>query len=85
MPAPPVPLTPADVGQRVVVRRILGTEGGRTIYGDVIGALESWSRGQLTIRRRNGELVEVSESSVVAGKVVPAAPPERRPRRKAAD
>ncbi|HZC27382.1 MAG TPA: hypothetical protein VE287_10180 [Actinopolymorphaceae bacterium] len=85
MPAPPLPLTPADVGQRVVVRRILGVEGGRTVYGDVLGALESWSQGRLSIRRRDGELVEVSESSVVAGKVVPPSPPGRHPRRTSED
>jgi N-acetylglutamate synthase len=80
VPRPHLLLTPEDVGRRVVVRRILGEEGGRTVYGDVVGALESWSEGHLSIRRRDGSLVEVSEGSVVAGKIVPAEPPKRRGR-----
>jgi hypothetical protein len=75
-----VPLSPADVGRRVVVRRKLGVEEGRPIYGDVLGVLESWTGGMLTIRRRDGRLVQVAEDDVVAGKPVPP-PPEPRPRR----
>jgi hypothetical protein len=71
-----VTVTPADVGQRVSLRRRLPT--GQ--YSDVIGVLESWSEGMLSVRRRTGELVEVPEDIVVAGKVVPPAPPRRRPR-----
>nr|WP_238341713.1 GNAT family N-acetyltransferase [Actinopolymorpha rutila] len=73
-------MSPADVGHRVVVRRRLGVEHGRTVYGDVLGVLESWAGGRLALRRRDGELVEVAEDDVVAGKPVPAAP-ARRPRR----
>ncbi len=76
-----MPLSPSDVGHRVVVRRRLGVEHGRTIYGDVLGVLESWAGGRLSLRRRDGELVEVAEDDVVAGKPVPDAPPARRPRR----
>ncbi|HXA59958.1 MAG TPA: hypothetical protein VNW94_12410, partial [Streptosporangiaceae bacterium] len=47
-------------------------------YSDVVGVLESWSAGTLLVRRRNGELVEVSEEIVVAGKVVPPMPPPKR-------
>ncbi len=74
-------LTPADVGRRVVVRRRLGVEDGRPVFGDVLGILESWSGGRLAIRRRDGELVEVSEDSVVAGKPVPPPPPRQAGRR----
>ncbi|MGH8868012.1 MAG: GNAT family N-acetyltransferase [Actinomycetes bacterium] len=66
-----MPVTPADVGSRVSVRRRLGTREGRPQYGDVVGHLESWSEGLLGIRRRDGSVVEVSEDAVVAGKVVP--------------
>ena len=72
-----MPLSPADVGRRVVVRRFLGVEDDRPVYGDVLGILESWAAGRLEIRRRDGELVEVAEDSVVAGKPVPPPPPRR--------
>jgi hypothetical protein len=70
-----VKITSADVGQRVSLRRRLPTGE----YSDVVGVLESWSGGVLTVRRRTGEPVEVPEGIVVAGKVVPPAPPRRRP------
>jgi hypothetical protein len=69
-----VTVTPADVGQRVSLRRRLPTGE----YSDVVGVLESWSAGTLLVRRRNGELVEVPEEIVVAGKVVPPMPPPKR-------
>ncbi|HEY7487622.1 MAG TPA: hypothetical protein VH912_24420 [Streptosporangiaceae bacterium] len=72
-----VSVTPADVGRRVSLRRRLPTGE----YSDVVGVLESWSRGVLLVRRRNDELVEVPENVLVAGKVVPPAPPPRRRRR----
>lgn len=77
-----MPLSPADVGRRVVVRRRLGVEEGRPVYGDVLGVLESWTAGVLTIRRRDGHLVQVAEEDVVAGKPVPP-PPAPRCRRPA--
>jgi hypothetical protein len=69
-----VTVTPADVGQRVSLRRRLPTGE----YSDVVGVLESWSAGTLLVRRRDGELVEVPEEIVVAGKVVPTMPPPKR-------
>jgi hypothetical protein len=72
-----VSVTPADVGQRVSLRRRLPTGG----YSDVVGILESWSRGILVVRRRDDELIEVPESALAAGKVVPPLPPRRRPSR----
>lgn len=72
-----VSISPADVGQRISLRRRLPTGE----YSDVVGVLESWSDKCLTVRRRTGELVEVAEDIVVAGKVVPPQPPPRRPRR----
>jgi hypothetical protein len=70
-----VSITAADVGQRVSLRRRLTTGG----YSDVVGVLESWSGGVLRVRRRNDEVVEVPEDILAAGKVVPPAPPRRRP------
>jgi hypothetical protein len=61
-----VTVTPADVGSRVSLRRAL-PEG----VGDVVGVLESWSAGVLVVRRRDGSVESVAESSLVAGRVVP--------------
>jgi hypothetical protein len=68
-----VSVTPADVGQRVSLRRRLATGE----YSDVVGVLESWSAGVLHVRRRGGELVEIPEGVLAAGKIVPPAPPRR--------
>lgn len=67
-------LTPADVGRRVVVRRQMGVESGRPVYGDLLGMLESWSNGWLVVRRKDGTPVDIAESDVVAGKPVPPPP-----------
>ncbi|HEY8479958.1 MAG TPA: hypothetical protein VIL71_09030 [Spirillospora sp.] len=64
----------SDVGRRISLRRRLPTGE----YSDVVGVLESWSGGTLTVRRRSGELVEVPEETMVAAKVVPPQPPPRR-------
>jgi hypothetical protein len=40
-----------------------------------VGVLESWEDGVLKIRKKDGTLVEISEESLVAAKVVPVAPP----------
>lgn len=68
-------LSPQDVGARVSVRRALSM-GRQT---DVIGQLESWERGLLHVRRSDGEIVEIEESTVVAGRTIPPAPPRRPP------
>jgi hypothetical protein len=65
-----VSITPADVGRRISLRRRLSTGG----YSDVVGVLESWRDGTLMVRRRDGELVEVAEDTLAAGKVVPPPP-----------
>ncbi|GLX98952.1 MULTISPECIES: hypothetical protein [Herbidospora] len=61
-----VTITPADVGRRVTVRRAL-PEGFR----DVVGVLESWENGVLSVRKRDGTLVEFPEKVMAAAKVVP--------------
>ncbi|GLW07481.1 hypothetical protein Misp01_26110 [Microtetraspora sp. NBRC 13810] len=61
-----VAIAPADVGKRVTVRRSTA-EGFR----DTVGELVSWCDGVLTVRRRNGELVEIAEETLAAAKVVP--------------
>ncbi|MER6127446.1 GNAT family N-acetyltransferase [Streptomyces sp. NPDC001795] len=73
-----VRITAADVGKRVSVRRWNehAAEGER--FTDTVGVLTSWDNGVLLITRRGGESVRIAESSLVAGKVVPAAPARRR-------
>lgn len=67
-------MTHEDVGSRVSLRRTV--EAG---VADVVGELVSWQMGVLSVRRRDGKIVEVAEADLLAGKVVPPAP-ERPPR-----
>ncbi|MDX3530671.1 GNAT family N-acetyltransferase [Streptomyces sp. ID05-39B] len=73
-----VRITAADVGKRVSVRRLNepGVTEGK--FTDTVGVLTSWDNGVLLITRKSGESVRIAESSLVAGKVVPAAPARRR-------
>ncbi|MDH6628136.1 ribosomal protein S18 acetylase RimI-like enzyme [Streptomyces sp. LBL] len=73
-----VRISAADVGKRVSVRR-LGEPGMMDEkFTDTVGVLTSWDEGVLMITRRDGQSVRIPESSLVAGKVVPAAPARRR-------
>ncbi|MER5800333.1 GNAT family N-acetyltransferase [Streptomyces mirabilis] len=76
-----VRITAADVGKRVSVRRMItdieGAAGGEK-FTDTVGVLTSWDESVLLITRRDGEVVRIPESSLVAGKVVPATPARRR-------
>lgn len=67
-------MTQDDVGSRVSLRRAV--DGG---VSDVVGELVSWRMGVLSVRRRDGKVVEVAEADLLAGKVVP--PPPERPAR----
>lgn len=73
-----VRITRADVGKRVSVRRLTGDGEGSQTYTDAVGVLTSWNEGVLSITRRSGECARIAESSLVAAKVVPAAPARRR-------
>ncbi|MEV4438010.1 GNAT family N-acetyltransferase [Streptomyces sp. NPDC049577] len=73
-----VRITTADVGKRVSVRKLNDSPGSPERFTDAVGVLTSWEGGVLRITRRSGEVVEVPESALVAGKVVPPAPPRRR-------
>ncbi|GAB2945925.1 hypothetical protein ACFMQL_08735 [Nonomuraea fastidiosa] len=44
-------------------------------FRDAVGILVSWSDGILKVRKRDGTVVEIPEETLVAAKVVPAAPP----------
>ncbi len=76
-----VPLTPADVGGRVVVRHRL-PDGRAT---DALGHLLRLDDAELAVRRGDGEEVVVAAPAVVAARAVPAPPPRRGPRAGAAD
>ncbi|MFF2325162.1 MULTISPECIES: GNAT family N-acetyltransferase [unclassified Streptomyces] len=73
-----VRITPADVGKRVSVRRTWerGPQGPK--FTDTVGVLTSWDSGVLSITTKGGDSVNIAESTLVAGKVVPAAPARRR-------
>ncbi|MFG1948010.1 hypothetical protein [Nonomuraea sp. NPDC048826] len=65
-----ITISATDVGARVTTRRRV--PGG---FRDAVGTLESWADGVLQVRKRDGTLVEIPEETLVAGRVVPAAPP----------
>jgi hypothetical protein len=70
-----VRLTPADVGQRVVIRWRPGPEGSEQMT-DVLGILEETDDQSFTVRRtRDGQLVVIPRTRALAGKVIPS----RRP------
>ncbi|MFF2405572.1 GNAT family N-acetyltransferase [Streptomyces sp. NPDC058092] len=73
-----VRITHADVGKRVSVRRTSqdGPQGAK--FTDTVGVLTSWDNGVLSITTKSGDSVRIPESTLVAGKVVPAAPARRR-------
>ena len=60
------------------MRRLTDADSELTKFTDTVGVLTSWKQGVLLITRRTGESVRIAESSLVAGKVVPAAPARRR-------
>jgi N-acetylglutamate synthase len=68
------------LGTRVVIRyRLPGQTGpsGGPLATDVIGLLRAWSSTEIEIERRDGTLVRVDQSAIVAAKPVPP-PPTRR-------
>ncbi|MGK5529951.1 GNAT family N-acetyltransferase [Streptomyces sp. URMC 129] len=73
-----VRITAADVGKRVSVRTLTGPGDHGARFTDTIGVLTSWTGGVVSVTRRDGRVVRLAESSLVAGKVVPATP--ARPR-----
>lgn len=75
-----VRISPADVGKRVSVRRVLEIADGQPTFSDTIGVLASWDDGVVCVTRRDGETVRIAESALVAGKVVPPAPVRRSAR-----
>ena len=64
---------PGDAGMRISLRRRF-PDG---MYGDVLGVLESWTEGVVTVVRASGERVVLDEADVVATRRIPP-PPARR-------
>jgi len=78
-----VRVTAADIGQRVTIRwrppELVGSSKWMT---DVLGILEDADDQVFKVRRgRDGQLIVIPRERAVAGKVVPPAPPPRRPRK----
>ncbi|MFI9116422.1 GNAT family N-acetyltransferase [Streptomyces venezuelae] len=73
-----VRITGADVGKRVSVRYVTESSAAGDRFTDAVGVLTSWDNSVLLITRKSGESVRIAESTLVAGKVVPAAPARRR-------
>lgn len=71
-----VSVTPADVGRRVTVRARYHGPRARAI--DVVGILEQWRDGTLTITRRDGTTAHVAEADLLAARVVDEPPAQRR-------
>lgn len=74
-----VRITAADVGKRVSVRRWGEHAAESEKFTDTVGVLTSWDDGVLLITRRDGLSVRIQESSLVAGRVVPARHPATTP------
>ena len=64
-----------DVGHRMVVRRIVGVRGGRTLFSDALGELVELTETHLTLVTRKGKL-RVPLAEVHRAKRVP---PTQRP------
>ncbi|MDT0307709.1 GNAT family N-acetyltransferase [Streptomyces sp. DSM 44917] len=69
-----VRITPDDVGKRVSVRTLAGPGEHPARFTDTVGLLSSWNGGVLVVLRRDGRVARLSESGLVAGKVVPPGP-----------
>jgi N-acetylglutamate synthase len=77
-----VQVTAADVGKRVTIRwRPPELDGGK-LMTDVLGILEDADDDFFKVRRaRDGQLIVIPRARAFAGKVLPPAPPPRRPRK----
>lgn len=72
---------PADIGQRVVVRRrLLGQTGptGGQAYTDIRGILEVWDELVLRVRRSDDGIVEMPIAEVARAKRIPPPPARAR-------
>ncbi len=77
-------LSRADLGQRVIVRRLLpgerGPSGGPAMT-DVLGILSGYDDAGMVVDREDGQRVTIRRADFVTGKPIPAR--VARPRRDA--
>lgn len=64
------------IGRRVVLRFRLHRE--QFSASDVLGVLETWAEGRVSVRRADGTTAEIAAADVIAVKAVPARPVVRR-------
>ena len=77
-----VRITAADVGQRVTIRWRPPELDGTKLMTDVLGILEEADGQFFKVRRgRDGHRLAIPRERALAAKVVPPAPPPRRPRK----
>jgi hypothetical protein len=75
-----VRVTAADIGQRVTIRSRPPELDSTPQMTDVLGILEDVDDQFFKVRRgRDGQLVVIPRARALAGKVLPPAPPPRRP------
>ena len=73
-----IQITPADVGRRVSIRsRLHGHEQPVT---DTVGYLRAWDAEYLRVERKDGSTATIPAADLLAGKVLPGPPPQRRDR-----
>ena len=73
-----VRLTPADIGQRVVIRWRRPGPGDGDEIADVLGVLEEADADSFVIRTATEDLVLIPAGRALAGKVIPPPPTRRR-------
>jgi len=73
-----VRLTPADVGQRVVIRWRRPAPGDGDQIADVLGILEDADAESFAVRTSGGELVLIPAGRTLAARVIPPPPARRR-------
>jgi hypothetical protein len=77
-----VRVTAADIGKRVTIRWRPPELDGSRLMTDVVGILEDADDQFFKVRRgRDGQLIVIPRARAFAGKVIPPAPPPRRPRK----
>jgi hypothetical protein len=75
-------VTAAHIGQRVTIRWRPPELDGSKLMTDVLGILEDADDQYFKVRRgRDGQLIVIPRTRALAAKVVPPAPPPRRPRK----
>ena len=72
-----VRLTPADVGQRVVIRSRRPRPAGGEEIADVLGILEENDADSFAVRTSARQVVVIPHARALAGKVVPPTRPRR--------